>query len=76
MLDEVIVILTDTIGVPTRDIGPDTTPDQVDLDSLALVELSVALEEKLGVAITERELKELPTVGAIAELVADRSGRA
>ncbi|MDU0294180.1 acyl carrier protein, partial [Saccharothrix longispora] len=75
MLDELIVILTDTIGVPVEDIGPDTTPEQVELDSLALVELSVALEEKLGVAITERELKDLPTVGAIAELVADRTGR-
>ncbi|GAA3462776.1 acyl carrier protein [Saccharothrix longispora] len=76
MLDELIVILTDTVGVPVEDIGPDTTSEQVELDSLALVELSVALEEKLGVAITERELKDLPTVGAIAELLADRTGRA
>lgn len=75
MFERLIEVLVDKLRVPARDVDPETTPDQIDLNSLTIVELSVALEEELGITITERELKELPTLGDIARLMEDRSTR-
>ena len=73
MFERLIELLVDKLRVPDGDIGPETTPDQIDLNSLTIVELSVALEEDLGITITERELKELSTLGDIARLMEDRN---
>ncbi|MGH3793313.1 MAG: acyl carrier protein [Pseudonocardiaceae bacterium] len=75
MFERLIELLVDTIKIPVGDIGPEATPDQIDLNSLTIVELSVALEEELGITITERELTEISTVGDIARLMEDRSPR-
>ena len=40
--------------------------DDLDLDSLSMVELALAVEEKLGVRIPEEEAGQLPTVGDMA----------
>ncbi|MBE9375975.1 acyl carrier protein [Saccharopolyspora sp. HNM0983] len=65
-------ILVDRIRIAPDGIAPEATPEDIDLDSLAMVELSVALEE-VGIAITEGELKHVATVGDIAELMQERA---
>jgi 7-keto-8-aminopelargonate synthetase-like enzyme/acyl-CoA synthetase (AMP-forming)/AMP-acid ligase II/acyl carrier protein len=43
------------------------------LDSLALIEISIDIEDKLGHGIAEQHLAELATVGDVLEVVSDRS---
>ncbi|PRH75725.1 acyl carrier protein [Streptomyces solincola] len=58
-------ILTETFGVEADAVHPETTFDQLDLDSLALVELSLLLEERTG-----HRLEELPATATLAEAAA------
>ena len=43
--------------------------DDLDADSLALVELVMALEEEFGVNVEEEELEGITTIGAAYELI-------
>lgn len=43
------------------------------MDSLSLVELSIAVRDRLEVEITEEELARVATVGGLAKLVTDRT---
>ncbi|MFZ9696049.1 MAG: acyl carrier protein [Ilumatobacteraceae bacterium] len=46
--------------------------DDLDADSLDLVELVMALEEEFGVEVPEEELKEIRTVGQAFDLVVSK----
>ncbi len=43
--------------------------NDLDLDSLDTVELTLALEERFGIEIPDRELEDLVTVGDAVELI-------
>ena len=43
--------------------------DDLDADSLDLVELVMALEEEFGVSVEEEELENITTIGAPYELI-------
>lgn len=64
-------ILTTTFGVPAEDISPDATFESLGLDSLDVVELTLVIEEELGVKIEDEELEDVRTVGdAVARVEA------
>ncbi|ARZ66178.1 MULTISPECIES: acyl carrier protein [Streptomyces] len=69
-------ILAGKLHVDPDRITYDATPEEIELDSLALVELSLVLETELGIRISEDDLAEAPTVGAVARLMAERSAAA
>jgi acyl carrier protein len=46
--------------------------DDLGADSLAVVELVMALEDAFGISISEEKLKEIQTVGDIVALVASK----
>jgi acyl carrier protein len=46
--------------------------DDLDADSLDLVEVVMALEEKLDIAIPEEDLADITTVGQAADVVLDK----
>jgi acyl carrier protein len=46
--------------------------DDLDADSLDLVEVVMALEEKLDIAIPEEDLADIATVGQAADVVLDK----
>ena len=48
----------------------DATLTDLELDSLAIVELSVIIEEQLGVQLTEEDLK--PTLGEFCRIIEQR----
>ncbi|MCK8676090.1 phosphopantetheine-binding protein [Streptomyces lichenis] len=58
-------ILTESFGVEADALRPDATFDELELDSLALVELSLLLEERTG-----HRLEELPATATLAEATA------
>ena len=61
---DLAAIVEDIAGVSTDDVQPDKSfVDDLDVDSLSMVEIVVAAEEKFGVRIPDDEVKNLKTVG-------------
>ncbi len=67
-------ILTDTFQVPAEEVSPEATFDSLELDSLDLVELTLAVEEELGVKIEDEEMEKIRTVRDSVDLIAAKSG--
>jgi acyl carrier protein len=67
--DRVKDLLVDKFGVPADDISPQATFEDLDLDSLDLVEFALAAEEELGVRISDEEAEELETLADTVKLL-------
>lgn len=69
--DRVRKILAENLSVPEDDITTESRfQEDLDADSLDLVEAVLALEEEFGVSIPEEEMEGVKTVGEAAKLVA------
>ncbi|KOG64539.1 acyl carrier protein [Streptomyces griseoflavus] len=73
MFETLKEILVSKLKVSPEQITLDATREDVELDSLAVVELSLLLEKELGLAISDDELLEADTVGNMARLMEQRS---
>jgi len=64
-------IVNEVAGIPVEDVQLDKSfVDDLDVDSLSMVEVVVAAEEKFDVKIPDDEVKNLKTVGdAVAFIV-------
>jgi acyl carrier protein len=63
----------DVLSVSDDQVVPEASfADDLDADSLDLVELVMALEEEFGVEVPEDELAEVKTVGQAYDLVAGK----
>ena len=67
--DRVVELLTDKFGVPAADISRQAMFEDLDLDSLDLVEFALAAEEELGVRISDEEAAELETLDDTVKLL-------
>ena len=57
-------IVNEVVGTDADDVQLDKSfTDDLDVDSLSMVEIVVAAEEKFGVSIPDAEFKNLNTVG-------------
>lgn len=76
VLDLVRRVLRAEFELDGPEIGEDThLVDDLDLDSVDAVALSVRLEEEADLALTEEELKTMRTVGDVVSVVHGRLGR-
>ncbi|MET1072145.1 MAG: phosphopantetheine-binding protein [Umezawaea sp.] len=67
-------LLATKFDVPEQEITPEATMDELDIDSLALAELALALEERIGVKIEDHEAGKDTTVAQLtATLAAKRA---
>ena len=56
-------IIDEIAGVPADEVTPEKTfVDDLDIDSLSMVEIAVAAQDKFGVEIPDDQLKDLKTV--------------
>ncbi|MHA6759771.1 acyl carrier protein [Streptacidiphilus sp. PAMC 29251] len=72
--DEVLTglaeIVNEIAGIPTEDVELDKSfTDDLDVDSLSMVEVVVAAEERFGVKIPDDEVKNLKTVGDAVDFI-------
>uniref|UniRef100_A0AAU2JP48 Acyl carrier protein n=1 Tax=Streptomyces sp. NBC_00049 TaxID=2903617 RepID=A0AAU2JP48_9ACTN len=67
--DLIAEILTEKFEVPAEDVTPDRILEDLAVDSLALLEMSLILEKRLGVSIAEGVIHSRQTVGEAAEVV-------
>jgi len=57
-------IVNDVAGIPVGDVKPEKSfVDDLDVDSLSMVEIATAAEDQFGVRIPDDDLKDLRTVG-------------
>ncbi|HAJ74756.1 MAG TPA: acyl carrier protein [Lachnospiraceae bacterium] len=68
--DQVKEIIIDTLNFDAEDIQMESNFfEDLEADSLDVVELMMALEEKMGVKIPDEELQNLRTVGSVVEYI-------
>jgi acyl carrier protein len=64
ILEELAAILQEVADVNPEDVTPDKSfVDDLDVDSLSMVEVAMAVEEKFNAKIPDEKLSELKTVG-------------
>jgi acyl carrier protein len=63
-------IVDEVAGVPADQVTPDKPfVDDLDIDSLSMVEIAVAAQDKFGVEIPDDQLKDLKTVQDVVDYV-------
>jgi acyl carrier protein len=61
--------------VPADEVTPNKSfVDDLDIDSLSMVEIAVAAQDKFGVEIPDNQLKDLTTVQDVVNFVAKNAG--
>lgn len=65
-------ILVGKLKAEPERVTPDATSEDVELDSLAVVELALVMEKEFGIAVTDDELLEAENIGAMAALIEQR----
>ncbi len=73
--ERVSKILAENLSVQEEKVTPEAKfQEDLDADSLDLVEAVLALEEEFGVSIPEEEMEGVRTVGQAVQLVAEKLG--
>ena len=71
ILEGLATIVNEVAGVPVEDVQLDKSfVDDLDIDSLSMVEVVMAAEDKWGVKIPDSEVKNLKTVGDAVTFIA------
>jgi acyl carrier protein len=68
-------VLAENLALAEDKVKPDSRfKEDLDADSLDLVEAVLALEEEFGLSIPEEEMEDVKTVGEAIDLVAQKLG--
>jgi len=68
-------IVEEIAGVPADEVTPTKSfVDDLDIDSLSMVEIAVAAQDKFGVEIPDDQLKDLTTVQDVVNYVSKNAG--
>ena len=68
-------IVEEIAGVPEDEVTPSKSfVDDLDIDSLSMVEIAVAAQDKFGVEIPDDQLKDLTTVQDVVNYVSKNAG--
>jgi acyl carrier protein len=74
ILDGLADIVEEVAGVAKDDVTVDKSfVDDLDIDSLSMVEIAVQAEDKFGVKIPDDELANLKTVGDAVDYITNNS---
>ncbi len=75
MIDKVKEILADELSVDIEDITADSDiREDLDADSLDMVQLVMALEDEFDVEIDNAEIKDVKTVGDVVKFIEAKRG--
>ncbi|MGW5876533.1 acyl carrier protein [Nocardiopsis terrae] len=71
---ELFEIINEVTGIPLEEIEPDKLiTDDLDIDSLSLVEIMVSAEEHFGATLPEEEMVEFKTIKDVVAFISARS---
>lgn len=71
-MQEIIEIIAYCSGADGKSICEETELEELFLDSLDLMEISLAIEDQLGVSISDDEWSTIKTIGDIDKIVKGR----
>lgn len=75
ILEELAAILEEVADVNPEDVTPEKSfVDDLDVDSLSMVEVAMAVEEKFNAKIPDEELSSLKTVGDAVDYIKTHAG--
>ena len=67
-------IIDEIAGVPADEVTPEKNfVEDLDIDSLSMVEIAVAAQDKFGVEIPDEQFKDLKTVQDVVTFVSKNS---
>ncbi|WP_395106166.1 acyl carrier protein [Actinomadura sp. SCN-SB] len=70
ILEGLAEIIDDIVGIDQSEVTPEKNfIDDLDIDSLSMVEIAVAAQDKFGVEIPDDELRNLKTVKDVINFV-------
>lgn len=73
VFEEIKTIIVDLLGVDEEKVTPDARlREDLEADSLDLVELIMAFEDKFGEEISDEEAQQITTIGEAVKFVEDR----
>ncbi|WP_316527937.1 acyl carrier protein [Kitasatospora brasiliensis] len=73
ILNAITAIVEEVLGVDPAEVSAATSfTDDLDIDSLAMMEIAVAVEDRFEVRIPDDRVRELRTIGDAVTYVADR----
>ena len=75
MFPELKRILTSKFQLDEEEILPSSTLEELQLDSLDLVELALVIEKEFGARVSDDELADIQHLDAIVDLVEARSAK-
>jgi len=76
LFDQVRGIAADVLQVAPKTLGAESSPESVQSwDSVQHLNMVLALEEQFGIQFDPEEMDAMKTIGAIASLVAEKSGK-
>jgi acyl carrier protein len=68
LLEELAAIVQEAAGIPAARVVPAASfVDDLDIDSLSMVEIATMAEDKFGIAIPDAELSKLKTVADVLD---------
>lgn len=73
MYEILVDILVDDLQLNASDVGPDANCEDAGLDSLAMVELSMILQKRLNLQISDDELLATKRVADIVRMMEARA---
>ena len=72
IFEKVKSIITEQLGVEGEEIAPTTSFEELNADSLDIVELIMAFEEEFDLEIPDEEAEKIQTVGEVVDYIRDR----
>lgn len=67
--ESLVVLLTTKLGISHDDVNPNATFEELDMDSLALVELTDILDAEYGISIEEGAVGKQTTLADVAKVL-------
>ncbi|MFJ8437447.1 acyl carrier protein [Kitasatospora griseola] len=71
--DRLVGLLTRGFGIEPDEVSAETTFNELEMDSLALVELGLAAQDEFGVKIEDDDIRSSDSIGQAAEAIAAKA---
>jgi acyl carrier protein len=72
VFEKVKSLVAEQLGVDAADITPETSFDDLNADSLDVVELIMALEEEFDIEIPDEDAEKIKTVGDAVDYIKEK----